>query len=643
MKYWAYINNEILGPFEKEKLFEVPQFSNSTLVCPQAPVGEKTEDWKEASTFPEIAALISGAGDVKPKERNEDNALAHSLKPISLTDISKEPPAAEAPIAAPKIEINKLHSASEKKAEPAKEETKPEPAKQESVSSSSDKYDPISISEIGKKNPNLEGGAARFSSNIDPMSLSQISRKQQDFSSPAAASNINEIGSITPGSPEPAQAQPQEQAPAPAQAQEQAPAPENQAPRIEIPISQRTPIEKAAPPPGVPGGNVEISSNGPVPAAAAASGGAPAGSDEIIRLIEKLAANSATRNDLNDLKNYLDSKMDDVNRKIANIAVSNIDTSIKNMDGRLSRIEDKISSLQFGQPAAKAVSPAEASQEKMQTFTLETPSQKAAPAPEKKESEPPAAESQKPQEEKKKFSFDINKILKPVLKAIVILFLLAGVAGISVFALKQAGIMDLTGHIAKYLPLPFLTSEQTAPSEGEPEQQPAGAVEVSTRTAAEERVPEPPKDFSEEVMYFSRTYALNPQGLSLENSITAIARKKRANVNGISWQAKMGENFVYQVNCSVPLKKGKMDFSFEVDFNVKTIKPMNASGKAALAALAAAPAKVPAKKTAKAKKPAPKKAAPMPAEDEEYVYEYVDEDEAEGQEEYVMPGIPRKE
>src|SRR3989338_10718966 len=58
MKYWAYVNNEILGPFEKGKLLELPSFSPSLLVCPQTPVGEKTEDWKEASTYPELSALI---------------------------------------------------------------------------------------------------------------------------------------------------------------------------------------------------------------------------------------------------------------------------------------------------------------------------------------------------------------------------------------------------------------------------------------------------------------------------------------------------------------------------------------------------------------------------------------------------------
>ena len=61
MKYWAYINNEILGPFEKEKLLELPNFNASSLICPQTPVGEKTGDWKEASTYPEIAAMIGAS------------------------------------------------------------------------------------------------------------------------------------------------------------------------------------------------------------------------------------------------------------------------------------------------------------------------------------------------------------------------------------------------------------------------------------------------------------------------------------------------------------------------------------------------------------------------------------------------------
>lgn len=55
MKYWAYVNNEILGPYEKEEIKALPAYSPSLLICPQTPVGEKTEDWREVSVCPEFA------------------------------------------------------------------------------------------------------------------------------------------------------------------------------------------------------------------------------------------------------------------------------------------------------------------------------------------------------------------------------------------------------------------------------------------------------------------------------------------------------------------------------------------------------------------------------------------------------------
>ena len=107
MKYWAYVNNEILGPYEKEKLFELPVFSPATLICPQTPVGEKTEDWKEASTYPEIAAMLQSGAGLAPKPAADaaapgpkiqlepvvspKTALEHEKQNTSLLAISTPP------------------------------------------------------------------------------------------------------------------------------------------------------------------------------------------------------------------------------------------------------------------------------------------------------------------------------------------------------------------------------------------------------------------------------------------------------------------------------------------------------------------------------------------------------------------------
>lgn len=61
MKYWAYINDEVLGPFEPEKLRGLARFTSATLICPETAVGGQQAGWKEAAGFPEVmAAMVEG-------------------------------------------------------------------------------------------------------------------------------------------------------------------------------------------------------------------------------------------------------------------------------------------------------------------------------------------------------------------------------------------------------------------------------------------------------------------------------------------------------------------------------------------------------------------------------------------------------
>jgi len=61
MKYWAYINNAVCGPFEKEKLAELPNFSLASMLCPDAEGGGDANAWKAASAFPEVLAVFGPA------------------------------------------------------------------------------------------------------------------------------------------------------------------------------------------------------------------------------------------------------------------------------------------------------------------------------------------------------------------------------------------------------------------------------------------------------------------------------------------------------------------------------------------------------------------------------------------------------
>ncbi len=157
MKYWAYINNEILGPYEKEKLFELPVFRASTLICPQTPVGATTEDWKEASTYPEIAAMLGTSGTPAAEQLKPDTGIPQSehsqpvfnaempeskLKPLSLHSIEQTPPEAAPHMEGANFEVNQLGG---EKNRQKTGEAQPAP------SFTSSNFDPMSISQIDNR------------------------------------------------------------------------------------------------------------------------------------------------------------------------------------------------------------------------------------------------------------------------------------------------------------------------------------------------------------------------------------------------------------------------------------------------------------------------------------------------------------
>ena len=142
MKYWAYINNEIKGPFEKEELIKIEGFNKDTLLCPQSPVEEETKEWKEAFQFPEIFEIL----ELKKEDDKKTN-------------------------------------------EPAKHDFNEVP--QPSVLETNNKND-IIIERFNTDtvfNLNTDISETAGSSFMDPLSLSQISRKTKDIINSEAGLN----------------------------------------------------------------------------------------------------------------------------------------------------------------------------------------------------------------------------------------------------------------------------------------------------------------------------------------------------------------------------------------------------------------------------------------------------------------------
>lgn len=96
MKYWAYINNAVCGPFEKEKLAELSDFSLVSMLCPDTPGGARADAWKAASTFPEVLAVFGPAPAPAEPESRANSPIMMTMRGTLI-----EEPAAEEPVAVP--------------------------------------------------------------------------------------------------------------------------------------------------------------------------------------------------------------------------------------------------------------------------------------------------------------------------------------------------------------------------------------------------------------------------------------------------------------------------------------------------------------------------------------------------------------
>ena len=97
MKYWTYINDQVFGPVEIEKLPGLAKFVPSSLICPETPAGEQSVGWKEASSYPEVMAVLA------PAPAPERPARPYFESPLAMTmrgTLIEEPAGATPPPAA---------------------------------------------------------------------------------------------------------------------------------------------------------------------------------------------------------------------------------------------------------------------------------------------------------------------------------------------------------------------------------------------------------------------------------------------------------------------------------------------------------------------------------------------------------------
>lgn len=516
MKYWAYVNNEILGPFEKEKLLELPAFAPSLLICPQTPVGEKTEDWKEASTYPEISAAIgSGTLQSAPAAAGNFGGPAIGAAQPSLSQTGQD--------------FKSLHAAS----------VDPVPPKESSLGGIS-----LEVGHLERSGRIAPAQAAepvhQSSSSFDPISLSSISRKADTLS----GTELPPRGGAEAIAKEPQQS-----------------------------------FSSHAPEPG----NAAAAGASSQPAAAAGGAGG-AGLEELTRKVEALALTMASRQDVAALADPLRMKLDQMGEVLSSMKNSQFQREI--MD-KLAYLENSVGEIRSGLKSGGG-SPAHAAQPMVIERTSDTVFGAQSPASLEKSKPAPAASASGRStvildqgKKSSKIGGMLGSVVKKFFKLVMTIALLAAVALVSVIGLKTAGVFDATKFIP--FPLPFLTKPAPAaekPAEAAPEAPAQGQP-------APEMKQEAPKeaDISPEIVYFARNYTAAPGGARLEDKISEITAAAGGTYNPANWQTNKSGPDMYETAAVIPVKGGKITFTFIVDHAKRTLLPADPTGKAAFEAL----------------------------------------------------------
>lgn len=746
MKYWAYINNEVLGPYEKEELIKLDQFTNSTLLCPQSPVGEKTEDWKEAASFPEISALISNTSarrmSANPTDSGFNNPFHNfgniEIKSIDGNMVSQPQSQPQFPSPLDPISLSQIARRQEnffrkeenneisiKKDQDNVKEKAPETSVEIAKESNKSSIHQIDLPEITPSTVNSDLSQGTYKSDASPADVSNTQLPKADIPKDDLSDNnssvdLKHLPEITPlsdgsNSLEVSRAQGDTSLPdlsnlniadsvsLPDELLSQG-QPEVIACTGDSNVSDNLSAEKSSNLSSVDTSlespeslNESLSFAANVKQAQEADlsqlkeygkkiDNIDRDTEKILALIEKFASNSASKDDISSLRTYLDSKIEILGNRINSFDMGEINSSLKNIESKISSIEAKLDSnisssskvatntpsveIEKNYDNAVILGSEMLQSQKYQDSTCPTAENK---KDDSQQSSPVAIE------EKKKI--DIGSFFRPVLKIFLSLILIAAIAIAASLALRSAGIIDLTVY------MPFIPPAKKAKNEISDNNSvtpplvsnAAQGLEVST-TAVLPVI----KDLSEEVIYFVRTYVKEGGDKTIENIVIEHAQKNKLDSNAITWKASKMTDEIYNVFAEFSTEKMPVHYLFEVDYKNKKIRPANdlagyiigpdegmdlakkqsldkktvtdndshkkseflpANKKAAVKNRTKSGSKKAKKKVVKSlplqeKKTEDKKNNTnlKETDEEEYVYEYEDD----GEQEYLMPGIPKK-
>jgi len=550
------MNNEILGPFEKEKLFELPGFEASSLICPQTPVGEKTEDWKEASTYPEVALMFNppatstpGAPGIQaPVKEQTPSPIPAADSPLKAEQAGVTPPPALGPAGPDKVgqaggwvtggtetpEEIKFKPIAASSLEPAAPPPSPE-----NIGIEVNRFG--ALKGDGKIEHPVTELARSAAAGFDSLSISQVRKKIFSISVPAVGNQDQERKT----SAEPPLFQPPES----------------------------TNFSAA----GQPTPQPEISGNPASPAALDT-----AALEILSSKMQTLCETALTRQELNSQLEPLRQKLERLGEALASTDAVQFQ---RDLLVKLGYLENAVSEIKSSLSAAAG--------EKTATVWGSLKPGMIAEAPKKENKQADIVDSGRK-------SIRFGLFFKKASKFLVTLILIAAVALVAVFGLKQFMGFDATRFIP--FPIPFLAGNKAAPASEAQSPEASAKPSASEQPAAPEKAEPIAPDIPPEVIYFIHTYALRPGALTLENTIRREAAKAGWDSDKLNWEncAQSGSTpeagkfqaapGAYAIAAVIPSKDGKnrLSFSYEVDTKLATVKPLDEIGKTAMETLISA-------------------------------------------------------
>lgn len=572
MKYWAYINNEIKGPFEKEELLKIEGFNNSTLVCPQSPVEEETKEWKEASNFPELVI------------QNDAVPSSSSQAPDALTlDVSLK----KEDIMIERFSVNNLFTPSVDTGESKFSSTDPlslsqirrreEVVSQRIVPETSAQSNAVSGEKENKEDLNLEPSKTEESVladintrdtpfNIDlPDTDSILGSQTQEKESPGGdflksydIPEIKEEPKEFKATTEEFKNETIEAKPVVEEFKEEIVQSSPSAKDFKIDTEEsvgKEVFKKESPQPDLSVLKEDLMK-------------------ELDKKISSLRENGVSKEEFDifkeEIKKYVSERLATLPAVSNSEVVNHLDIEVRDLKARLEIIEKNISDMSKIKEQVLEKESLEPNKAKISDIK---------PAPDK------TVVIKKEEIEKEKKTLDISKFLKPVIYLVLLILVIISVG----FALKQFGIFDFTKLISKKDNFPKnvvseppkgpvdLNAVVSTQTPVEPSVQPSTNPPIAENTIQQSTIsvslPNHPQNRYDFIIDEVREYKINTDK-NLENTISDIIKSRKGNPMAMSWFCEEIDTG-YSITVKGTAQNKEIIFKFEYDPKNKILKPLN--------------------------------------------------------------------